>query len=47
VVDELGVAADPRNRAAWSEVLDRGRKHRVVWELDVPGWKKALFKALA
>jgi purine nucleosidase len=47
VVDKLGVAADPRNRAAWSEVVDRGRKHRVVWEMDIPGWKKALFKALA
>jgi len=47
VVDKLGVAADPRNRAAWSDVVDRGRKHRVVWEMDIPGWKKALFKALA
>ena len=47
VVDKLGVAADPRNRAAWSDVVDRGRKQRVVWEMDIPGWKKALFKALA
>ena len=47
VVDKLGVAADPRNRSAWSEVVDRGRKHSVVWEMDIPGWKKALFKALA
>jgi inosine-uridine nucleoside N-ribohydrolase len=47
VVDKLGVAADPRNRAAWSDVVDRGRKHRVVWDMDIPGWKKALFKALA
>ena len=47
VVDKLGVAADPRNRAAWSEIVDRGRKHSVVWEMDIPGWKKALFQALA
>jgi purine nucleosidase len=47
VVDKLGVAADPRNRSAWSDVLDRGRKHSVVWEMDIPGWKKALYKALA
>jgi purine nucleosidase len=47
VVDKLGVAADQRNRAAWSEVVDRGRKHSVVWEMDIPGWKKALFQALA
>ncbi len=47
VVDKLGVAADARNHAAWSDVVDRGRKHNVVWEMDIPGWKKALFKALA
>jgi purine nucleosidase len=47
VVDKLGVAADPRSRAAWSDVVNRGRKHGVVWEMDIPGWKKALFKALA
>jgi purine nucleosidase len=47
VVDKLGVAADPRNRAAWSDVVDGGRKHSVVWEMDIPGWKKALFQALA
>jgi purine nucleosidase len=47
VVDKLGVATDHRNRAAWSEVVDRGRKQSVVWEMDIPGWKKALRKALA
>jgi inosine-uridine nucleoside N-ribohydrolase len=46
VVDKLGVAADARNHAAWREVVDRGRKHSVVWEMDIPGWKQALFKAL-
>jgi purine nucleosidase len=47
VVDKLGVAADQRNRAAWSDVVDHGRKQSVVWEMDIPGWKKALLKALA
>jgi purine nucleosidase len=47
VVDRLGVAEDERNRAVWSDVVERGRKHLVVWELDIPGWKRALFKALA
>lgn len=47
VVDRLGVAEDQRNRAVWSDVVKRGRKHRVVWEMDIPGWKRALFRALA
>jgi purine nucleosidase len=47
VVDKLGVAADSRNRAIWSEVVNQGRKHSVVWAMDILGWKKALFKALA
>jgi inosine-uridine nucleoside N-ribohydrolase len=46
VVDRLGVAADARNRGAWSELLERGRKQTVVWEMDIPGWKKALMQAL-
>ena len=47
VVDKLGVAQDERNRAAWSEVLERGRKHKVIWEMDIPGWKQSLLRALA
>jgi len=47
VVDKLGVADDARNRALWCEVLDRGRKHTVVWEMDVPGWKSALVRGLS
>ena len=47
VVDRLGVAEDARNRAAWSEVLEQGRKHTVVWEMDIPGWKHALVRALS
>jgi purine nucleosidase len=47
VVDKLGVAEDARNRAAWSETVKYGRKHKVIWELDIPGWKQALLRALA
>ena len=45
VVDRLGVAKDARNRAAWGDV-SQGRKHKVVWEMDIPGWKQALLRAL-
>jgi purine nucleosidase len=47
VVDRLGVVEDGRNRAAWTEVLKLGRKQRVVWTMDIPGFKKALVRALA
>jgi hypothetical protein len=43
VVDRLGVAKDARNRAAWNDVA---AKHTVVWEMDIPGWKRALLRAL-
>jgi purine nucleosidase len=43
VVDRLGVAKDARNRAAWNDVAV---KHKVVWEMDIPGWKQALLQAL-
>jgi purine nucleosidase len=46
VVDRLNVAHDARNRASWSDVLARGRKHKVIWELDIPGWKQSLLQAL-
>jgi purine nucleosidase len=46
VVDRLGVADDARNRSVWSDVLLHGRKHRVIWEMDIPGWKQALLRAL-
>ncbi len=39
VVDRLGVAKDARNRAVWNDVAAR---HKVVWEMDIPGWKRAL-----
>jgi len=46
VVDRLDVAADPRNRRVWSEVLQRNHKIEICWTIDVPGWKAALFAAL-
>jgi len=46
VVDKLGVVHDARNRAAWSDVLEQGRKHTVIWEMDIPGWKQSLLQAL-
>jgi purine nucleosidase len=42
VVDRLGVAEDARNRAIWANA----GTHAVVWEMDVSGWKHALFEAL-
>jgi len=46
VIDRLGVAEDARNRSVWSDVLEHGRKHTVIWEMDIPGWKQALLRAL-
>jgi len=46
VVDRLGVAGDPRNQTAWADVLKQGRKQKVIWEMDIPGFKKALLRAL-
>jgi purine nucleosidase len=46
VVDRLGVAADERNRATWTDVVDRGPKTKVYWAIDVPRWKQALYAAL-
>jgi purine nucleosidase len=43
VVDRLGVAGDARNRGVWNGVETR---HKVVWEMDIPGWKQALLRAL-
>jgi purine nucleosidase len=43
VVDRLGVAKDARNRAVWNDIAAR---HKVVWEMDIPGWKQALLRGL-
>jgi purine nucleosidase len=46
VVDKLNVAHDARNRDAWREPLERGRKHTVIWEMEIPAWKQSLLQAL-
>jgi len=46
IVDRLGVATDPRNSSAWSEVIQAGQKIEICWKLDVPGWKAVLMDAL-
>jgi purine nucleosidase len=46
VIDRLGVAADARNRGVWSDVITQGRRQKVIWEMDIPGWKQALLRAL-
>lgn len=47
VVDRLGVAANARNREVWGPLLGGGPNAKVTWTIDVAGWKKALFAALA
>jgi purine nucleosidase len=52
VVDRLGVVANERNRATWSELLDRGSNQpgpnaKVYWAIDTPRWKQALYSALS
>ncbi len=47
VVDRLGVAADDRNRATWSELVEGGSKAKVYWAIDATRWKQALYSALS
>jgi purine nucleosidase len=46
VVDKLGVGADARNRSVWCEAQAEAKPTQVVWSLNVPRWKAALFDAL-
>lgn len=46
VVDRLHVAGNERNKAVWADVLNRGVKAKVVWSIDMPRWKQALFSSL-
>ena len=46
VVDRLNVAANDRNKAAWADVLKQGVKAKVVWTIDIPSWKQAMFASL-
>ncbi|MFQ5740996.1 MAG: nucleoside hydrolase [Acidobacteriota bacterium] len=45
VVDALNVAVQERNRV-WQPTVARGHKASVCWEIDVPRWKKMLYRAL-
>lgn len=47
VVDQLNVAANPRNRATWAHFLDAPPRTNVCWTLDVARWKEALVQSLA
>lgn len=42
VVDKLNVTGDERNAANWQHT----KQARIIWELDVSGWKNLLFKSL-
>lgn len=46
VVDRLNVAANDRNKSVWASVLNKGVKAKVIWNIDIPRWKQALFHAL-
>ena len=46
VVDRLNVAANDRNKSVWASVLNKGVKAKVIWTIDIPRWKQALFHAL-
>ncbi len=46
VVDRLNVAGNDRNKAAWADVLKQGVKAKVVWTIDIPSWKQAMFASL-
>jgi inosine-uridine nucleoside N-ribohydrolase len=46
VVDRLNVSGTPYNRAAWSALVEGGRKAKVCWAIDNRRWKEMLFSAL-
>lgn len=46
VVDRLDTTGDPRNAAVWAEAHTRSRKAKVIWKLDIPGWKRLLLSTL-
>lgn len=47
IVDRLNVTQDARNRAVWTEAHTKARRAKVIWKLDVPGWKELLMRSLA
>ncbi len=46
VVDRLDVTADSRNATVW-KTAHAQNKAKVIWKLDVPGWKRLLMTTLA
>jgi purine nucleosidase len=46
IVDQLGVATDERNRPIWGDLVAREPNVSVCWEIDIPRWKQALYRAL-
>jgi purine nucleosidase len=42
VVDKLNVTGDERNAAAWQQA----QKAKIIWQLDVSGWKNLLLASL-
>jgi purine nucleosidase len=46
VVDQLNVAANPRNRTIWWHFLGGKTSANVCWTLDVQRWKESLYRAL-
>jgi purine nucleosidase len=46
VVDQLGVAADARNRAVWQPLIARPPNVSVCWEFDARRFKEMVYQAL-
>jgi purine nucleosidase len=46
VVDRLDLTSDARNEAVWREARARAKKTKVIWKLDVAGWKRLLNESL-
>ena len=46
VVDKLDATGDARNAPVWTEARSLSRKAKVIWKLDVPGWKRLLLSTL-
>ena len=46
VVDRLNVASNRRNNVIWHELVAGEPTVSVVWEIDIPRWKEALYSVL-
>ena len=47
VVDRLKVTSDSRNAELWRQIREVSRPAKVVWKLDVPGWKRLLLESFS